>query len=184
MNTPMKKSEPSKNSTPHWIRVLGGIGNVNILYSHIQELKKRVLDIRQGDDVKSDPDYYCWLLLNSVLIAQVLEHKYLRHNPNVLPEQKNEYTYEKMIQFVKKQLSKENQSDLQYLHSVIELRNRLMHLGTPNLIVEPEAKEFLNLVLDKGDYKKASDYFHKAQKLIENIPDPIIPIGRFGQIGR
>lgn len=180
----MKKSEPSKNNVPHWVVVLGGIGNVNILYSHIQKLEKRVLDIQQRDDVKSNPDYYCWLLLNSILLAQVLEHKYLRHNPNVLPEQKNEYTYGKMIEFVKVQLREENRSDLQYLHSVMELRNRLMHLGTPNLIVKAKDQNFLKLVLDEGDYKKASDYFHKAQDFLENIPDPVVPIGHFGQIGR
>jgi tetratricopeptide (TPR) repeat protein len=181
----MKKLKPSSPIAEHFGRTLAGLGNLTILDNHISKLEER-LNFFQGPlSASENLDYYCWLLLNANYIYHMIEYKYFRcHKERSVTEH---IRFENLIDSLKKDLKKApdyESNNWRYIHTVIELRHKLSHLGVPNFVVESKKDpKFLRKIILEGDIKEAKKYFEKAKEILNRMLDPVVVLPGIAQIG-
>lgn len=176
------------SNKPHWAKVIAGIGNTHILRFHIAYLHKKI-----SSQPETDTEYYCWLLLNCLFIYQKMEHIYIRMNPST----KDLTTIKKsdILQNIKNNFDNDTKAkELQKIYKIIELRDRLVHLGVPNMdvLVTSKYRDDINDIY-KGNMINAEKLFNDAQIILKKIELPPVeivatdkngkPVGSFGRIG-
>lgn len=151
-----------------------------MLYAHIKALEARLDKEKKAFNSENNTDYFCWLLVSTNYIVVNLEYKYLRHNADVKAEEK--ISYDNMIASFKSSNGYDG-SNAHWLKKAIELRNRLAHLGIPNIIVDAKNTKFLEQVIE-GDYFQAKKCFLESSRFLQAIDDPVVEFPGIGFIGK
>ncbi len=165
-----------ESSMPRFLAVLSGGGNSNVLYEFIsyyqQHLDIKIKSTFLKDSIYNSPEYFVWLLLNTLRISNSLENICFRKG--IISRVDEKILYIEMIAQIKKSISGDNKKKMSYLTLVLELRDSFVHYGLPNIIRKSKIKP--QIIKCQKDYSFAKSVFEEANLILNSISVPNIPI--------
>ncbi len=166
-----------ESSMPRFLAVLSGGGNSNVLYGFISYYQQHLdskfnSNIPLKDSIYDSPEYFVWLLLNTLRISNSLENICFRKG--FISRLDEKISYDKMIAQIKKSISGDNKKKMSYLTLVLELRHSFVHYGLPNIIRKSKINP--QILKCQKDYSFAKSVFAEANLILNSISVPNIPI--------
>ncbi len=160
-----------KNDIQQFFDILAGAGKANVMYGYIMYYQKQIDNAAKNKkSIYSSPDYFVWLLLNSVYLTTKLENICYRKGIIRKLDEKINGWYENLIDNLKKELTTENKKRIHYLTLVLELRHCFIHYGLPNVIRKTNTRNQINKC--QNDYIFAKKVFKEADTILRSIMIP------------
>jgi len=166
-----------ESSMPRFLVVLSGGGNSNVLYEFISYYQQHLdskfnSNIPLKDFIYDSPEYFVWLLLNTLRISNSLENICFRKG--IISRVDEKISYDRMIAEVNKSIPSNIQEKMISLTLVLELRHSFVHYGLPNIIRKSKIKN--KIIEFQKDYSFAKSVFAEANLILNSISVPNIPI--------
>jgi hypothetical protein len=156
------------------LRVLGGIGNANILRSHIRVLEDRISkkqDCGQLRSVQDDTDLYSWYVLFGLYFSNRLEQLVFRKKNS------DSRTIKELFKEMKKLARKDDndfaEADVELLR---QLRDSIAHFGLPNLVRSENrlpASDRQKLTEHLNDFSQARAFFKRSEDLLNTYKESL-----------